>query len=353
MAVQTRISSPSDRQGITDLMHRAFGHELSPISIDPGFQRWKYWDEHPFMASGRSYVLTGKERIVGHACRWPMRILTPGGSFDAFHLIDWAADSSHAGAGLQVLRDSFENSAALFSIGGSPTTRRMLPALGEHLSRRATLGQAVSYRTGGQVFFLNRALKVVAPALQESPLGWKTPARVAKNALFSLLPIPRLPAGYSYAQVALKDIPPELWPRPGSEFAVTARTPALMQHFESCPVVQRPMYFLVNRQGRVVAYFLLLLAGGQVRLADYGPAGLDESAAQAIGSAAQIAGKRYYPEALRIATATSELAVRSGFLQSGFHQAYEEEIRGLILDSALRPVQQYRLTYLDCDAVGM
>jgi Acetyltransferase (GNAT) domain len=353
MAEHTRISSPGDREGITDLMRRAFGHELSPISIDPGFQRWKYWDKHPFMASGRSYLLNGKERIVGHACRWPMRILTPGSTFDAFHLIDWAADSSHAGAGLQVLRDSFENAAALFSIGGSPTTRRMLPALGEHLSRRATQGKAVSYTTAGQVFFLNRVLKVVAPALRESPLGWRTPARVAKNALLSVLPIPRLPAGYSYEQVALKDIPQELWPRPGSAVAVTARTPELMQHFESCPVLQRPMYFLVSRQRSIIAYFLLVLAGGLVRLADFGPAALDESAAAVVGTAAQLAAKRYYPEALRIATVTSELAVRSGFLLSGFRQSYEEEIRGLIADPALQPVKQYRLTYLDCDAVSM
>ena len=141
MAVQARISSPGDRNEITDLMHRAFGAELSVVAIDPAFQRWKYWDRHPLTASGRSYVLNGKERIVGHACRWPMRILAGGAAFDAFHLIDWAADSSHAGAGLQVLRDSLDNSAALFSIGGSPATRRMLPALGEHLGRRAIQGE--------------------------------------------------------------------------------------------------------------------------------------------------------------------------------------------------------------------
>lgn len=353
MAVQTRISSPDDREGITDLMRRAFGDELSPTSINPAFQRWKYWDEHPLMVSARSYLLNGAERIVGHACRWPMRILIAERTFDAFHLIDWAADSTHAGAGLQVLQDSFENSAALFSIGGSPVTRRMLPALGKHLSRRANQGKAVSYRVAGRVFFLNRALKVVAPALHESPLGWRTPARVVKNALLSVLPIPRLPANYSYERVALNDIPHQLWPRPGSEFAATARTPELMQHFESCPVLQRPMYFLVSRQRTPLAYFFLVLAAGQARVADFGPAALDASAAAAVGTAAQLAARRYYPEALRITTVTSEPTVRAGFLQSGFRQSYEEEIRGLIVEPALQPVKQYRLTYLDLDAVGM
>ena len=332
-------------------MFRAFGSDLNRIAIDPGFQRWKYWDEHPFAASGRSYVLNGKERIVGHACRWPMRILTTSGTFDAFHLIDWAADSSHAGAGLQVMRDSCDNSAALFSIGGSPTTRRMLPALGQHLGRRANRGQAPSYRVAGQMYFLNRPLKVVAPALAESPLGWRTPARAAKNAFRSVVPVPRLTAGYSFSEVSVTEMPPALWPQPTSNLATTARGPELLQHFANCPVLQRPMVFVVTRNGSQVAYFYLVLAGTQVRLADYGPAGLESSVAKLIGIAAQLAAKDHYSEALRISAATSEPAVRSGLLDSGFRQSYEEEIRGLILDSVLNPKQQYRFNYLDCDAL--
>ena len=174
---------------------------------------------------------------------------------------------------------------------------------------------------------------------------------MAKNAFRSLVPIPRLAAAYSFEQVSLTDIPQELWPQPGSDIAVTARTPELMQHFESCPVLHQPMYFLLNRQGRAIAYFFIVLAGSQVRLADYGPAALDESTAEAIGVAAQLAAKEYYPGAVWIAAATSEPAVRSGLLQSGFRQFYEEEIRGLIVDPALSSVREYRLTYLDCDAL--
>lgn len=351
MAAQARISSPRDRDGITELMRRAFGPGLSPAFLNPDFQRWKYWDEHPFAAGGRSYVLDGKQRVVGHACRWPMRLLTTEGSFDAFHLIDWAADSSHAGAGLQVLRDSCEGSAAMFSMGGSPTTRRMLPALGQHLRRRANPAQAMSYQVAGKVYFLNRPLKAIAPALQESPLGWRTPLRVAKNAVLSVLPTPRLPEGYSFVPVSLADIPEELWPRPSSNMAVSARTPELLRHFEACPALLHPMYFVVRRNSSPIAYFFLVQMGDQVRLADYGPAGLDEPAAQVVGAAAQLAAKQNYPGASRIVTVASEPAVRSGLLQAGFRQSYEEEIRGLIGDPALIPVKQYRLTYLDLDAL--
>lgn len=349
--MQARISSPGDRNGITELMHRAFGPELSGVAIDPGFQQWKYWDGHPFTAGGRSFVLDGKGRVVGHACRWPMRILAASGAFEAFHLIDWAADSTHAGAGLQVLRDSCDSSAALFSVGGSAMTRRMLPALGEHLRRRGNRGQALSYQVAGQVYFLSRPLKALATALQESAVDWKTPARAARNALHSALPLSRLPAGYEFVQVSPGDIPQELWPKPTSETAVTLRTPELMQHFARCPVLRQPMFFLLTQKGQTVAYFFLVLTGNQVRLADYGPAWLDDSVAQILGAAAQLATRQHYPDALRISAATSEPAVRSGLLKSGFRHSYEEEIRGLIADPGLTPVKQYRLTYLDCDAL--
>ena len=351
MAVQARISSPRDRDGITELMHRAFGSDLTDIFIDPRLQQWKYWDVHPFAASGRSYVLDGKERIVGHACRWPMRLLTTEGAFDAFHLIDWAADSSHAGAGLQVLRDSCEHSAAMFSIGGSPTTRRVLPALGQNLRRRTNPKEAMSYQLGGTTYFLSRPLKVLAPALQEAPLGWRTPARIVKNAMYSVLPIPRLPAGYSFAPVSLTDITEELWPRPTVDMAVSARPVELFRHFANCPVLRKPMYFVVIRGASPIAYFFLVQVGEQVRLADYGPAGLDESAAHVLGTAAQLAARRNYQGVRRISTVTSERPVRAGLLQSGFLQSYTEEIRGLIADPALLPVKEYRLTYLDLDAL--
>ncbi len=351
MVVQARISSQDDRGGITELMHRAFGSDLALTAIDPGFQRWKYWDEHPFSAVGRSYVLNGRDRIVGHACRWPMRIVTTARAFDAFHLIDWAADSSHAGAGLQVLRDSCENSAALFSIGGSPTTRRMLPALGQHLRRRSDRAQALSYHVAGKVYFLSRPLKPAAAALHESSVDWKTPARVARNALYAALPAAKLPPGVGFEPVLPSDIPKELWPQPSFDSAITARNPALLQHFANCPVLQQSLYFVLTRNGKPIAYFFLVLAGAEVRLADYGPAGLDSHTGKLIGVSAQLAAKQHYPDALRIAAATSEPDVQSGLLDAGLRNTYEEEIRGLIADPALTSVRQYRLTYLDLDAL--
>jgi hypothetical protein len=110
------------------------------------------------------------------------------------------------------------------------------------------------------------------------------------------------------------------------------------------------MYFVLTRNGTPLAYFFLALVGNQVRLADFGPAALNSATAQLLSIAAQLAAKRHYSGALRIVAATSEQNVRSGFLDSGFHQSYEEEVRGLV-NPALVDVKQYRLTYLDLDAL--
>ncbi len=351
MAAEARISTPADRPEIADLMQRALGLEDGAIAIDPGFQQWKYWDPHPLTNAGRSYVLRGRERIVAHGCRWPMRILTETGSFDAFHLIDWAADSTHAGAGLQVLRDSCEHSAALFSIGGSSATRRILPALGDHLRRRAARGPALSYQVAGEVYFLSRPLRAVSSAMREAPLDWKTPARMVRNTYRAVLPLLRLPPDYGFGEISPQEIPRDLWPVPGPSGAITERTPELFLHFERCPALRQPMSFVLTWHGEAVGYFLLVLAGSEVRVADYGPARLGEHAAEVLGIAGQVAARKHYPDALRLSIATSEERELAGLVRSGFRQSYKEEIRALIADPALQPVTHYRLTYLDLDAL--
>ena len=353
MPVQARISSPADRDDIADLMRRALGLDDRAVAIDPGFQRWKYWDPHPLSKAGRSYVLIAKERVVAHGCRWPMRILTTAGAFDAFHLIDWAADSTHAGAGLQVLRDACEHSAALFSIGGSSATRRILPALGDHLRRRPTPGPALTYRVAGEVYFLSRPLRALSSAMRQAPPDWKTPARIVRSVYRAVLPLVRLPASYSFGQISPQDIPRELWPLPGPNGAITERTPELLRHFEQCPALGQPMSFVLTQHGQAMAYFFLVLARSEARVADYGPARMGEHTAEAMGMAVQLAAKRHYPDALRISIATSEAHELVGLLRSGFRQSHKEEIRALVADPALKPVTHYRLTYLDLDALSL
>jgi len=351
MPAQARISSPDDRDKITALMQRALSLKAGDITIEPAFQQWKYWSHHPFTAAGRSYVLDGQGSVIAHGCRWPMRILTAAAGCDGFHLIDWAAETGHAGAGLQVLRDMCANSAALFSIGGSPATQRMLPTIGELLRRRAKNEAAPVYRVAGPMYFMSRPLKPFAAALEEEAALWKTAGRIVRNTYRAAWPTLQLPGEYSFQQITPAEIAEHLWPHPASESAVTARTAELLQHFANCPVLRQPMYFVLNKAGRACAYFFLVLAGQQVRVADFGPGNLDQSTSHALAMATQLAAKRHYPKAVRISTATSEMSARDGFLAAGFRLSYQEEIRALLVDPALQNFRNCRLTYLDLDAL--
>jgi len=100
-----------------------------------------------------------------------------------------------------------------------------------------------------------------------------------------------------------------------------------------------------------VAYFLLVQVGDQVRLADYGPAGLDEETSRIVGLGAQALALSMFPDATSVMAATSEPHSRSGFLRSGFRLVREEPIKVLKLNNSLSPISQFRLTLIDGDAL--
>jgi hypothetical protein len=120
---------------------------------------------------------------------------------------------------------------------------------------------------------------------------------------------------------------------------------------EGCPVIMQPMFFLVERNGRVMAYFFLAFAGKHVRVADYGPRGMSESDAEVVGTAIQIAARQHYPEAWRVAILTTELIAKSGFLRSGFRRGTQEENRIVLSDQSLQSVRCYGLTFMDLDTL--
>jgi len=266
-----------------------------------------------------------------------------------FELIDWAADPHYPGAGLQVLRDMCVGSSILFSTGGTNTTRRVLPVFGEHLNR--SKNKTLTYTVAGTSDFVSRPLQILGPSFREVPLGWKTGARFARNIYRYALPINQLPKGYRFTQVTAKDIPQNLFPKPSPGFAVSARSIELFQHIEGCPAIKRPLFFLLERNGRVVAYFFLVLVGKQVRTADYGPRGMSESDAEVCGTAIQIAARQHYPEAWRVSILTNELVPKAGFMRSGFRPGTREENRIVLSDQSLQSVQCYGLTFMDLDTL--
>lgn len=349
MAAQGRTSSPQDQEEISSLVQRAIKIPKTATAVDSAFQRWKYWDSHPLMPPSRSYLLEDRAKMVAHGCRWPIQVRTMERDYVGFQLIDWAADPQYPGAGLQVLRDTCAGSGILFFIGGTNMTKRVLPVFGEHLNR--SRNKSLTYNVTGTSDFVSRPLQIIGPSFREMPFGWKTGPRFARNIYRYALPLNRLPKGYHFTQVVAKDIPEALFPKPSPGFAVSVRTTELFQHIASCPVIKRPMFFLLERQGRPVAYFFLVLTGTQVRTADYGPRGMSEADAKVCGTAIQLAAREHYPEAWRVSILTTEPVPKAGFMRSGFRPGTREENRIILSDQSLQFVQGYGLTFMDLDTL--
>jgi hypothetical protein len=90
-------------------------------------------------------------------------------------------------------------------------------------------------------------------------------------------------------------------------------------------------------------------AGNEVRLADYGPAGLDAGTSAVLGNAVQLVARSAFPGAVRIAACTSEPGALAGLVKSGLRLRQEKPICVLKLNGDLDTVSHYRLTLMDWD----
>jgi hypothetical protein len=98
-----------------------------------------------------------------------------------------------------------------------------------------------------------------------------------------------------------------------------------------------------------MAYLFLIQVGKELRLADYGPAGLDEQTGMMIGQAAQQLAKSLFPSATEFMAATSETDVFAGLLRAGLCIRREEPIQVLKTGTELEQIDCFRLTLLDWD----
>jgi hypothetical protein len=332
------ISSPGDRNNITSLLSEALGIGENASVVDQRFQQWKYWEPHPLIAVSRSHILKEQGTIVAHGGVWPIELCTPSGYFKAFHLIDWAARRDSPGAGMQVLRQCCLGMAAMFSIGGTVMTKKILPAFG--------------FKSYNHMSFLQRPLRPLQPALRESAADWKMPARVLRNLYRYLYPSLTLPQGWHVSRTEADQIPKSLWPSSSATVAASQRSSQLISHVMSCPAIRRSACGVLSRGAyTAAAYFVLVQVRDQVRLVDYGPTDLDEETSRILGIAVQALALSLFPDAIAIIAATSELPTLSGFVRSGFSLYGEESIRVLKLDPSLSLINRFRLTLLDSDAL--
>ncbi len=337
VALSARPSSPEDRASVSRLLSEAIPIAADAPAVAYDFQRWKYWDPHPFFHQSRSRVLTDGASLVAHAGAWPLQLQGSFGKLCAIHLIDWAAARAAPGAGSRILKQSQDGVAAVFSVGGSAMSRKILPLLG--------------FESWNSINFLQRPLRPLDPALHSSRGDWKTPARILRNLYRYALPFARLPSGWSAAPVLPAAIPESLFPRCSSDAqAISVRNSQLLEHILRCPLFQAACCYLLKRFNNPVAYLYLAAVRGQARLIDYGPDGLDTRTAAALGIAAQQLARSDFRFILDIVAATTEPSVAKGFSLAGFRLSRQEPIKILKLHPALASTNHFRLTLLDWDA---
>lgn len=323
--------------GITQLMVASLGMKPDAPELSPNLQAWKYWTRHPLTSLDLSYIFLRGETVVAHGCCWPIVVQGAFGELPAMQLIDWVAKPDAPGAGMRVLQLCQKDLAAVFSVGGTELTQKILPAIG--------------FKLYNAISFLKRPLRPFHPAFTDSPHDWKMPARVLRN-FFRYFKPAKLPADWTASLVAPSDVPEHMFPRStGLDDAVSLRNPSLLAHIASCPILQGAGCYILSHQGEPKAYFFLALAGGRARLLDYGPAGLDEQTASALALAAQDAARRQFPGALEFLAATTEPRVRTGWTMAGLLHSGDEAIKVLKLHPALTPVSNFRLTLMDWDGI--
>lgn len=333
---QARSAQPEDRLAINQLLQDTLGLPSEATALDEKFQQWKYWDAHPWHPEPKSRILERNRTLTAHVGLWPLRLRTMDATYSAFQPIDWAARRTSPGAGLNLLRSCYAGNDAAISVGGSEMTQKILPATG--------------FKPQNAITLFRRPLHRWQPAWRESPRDWKLPARIARNFWQHSRKAIALDPPWNYTEIAPEELPSHLWPQAELPHeVVSVRSPALLRHFERCPEISRAVCFALRKQTATLAYFFLVQVQREVRLADYGPAALNEETSWQLGIAAQAAARQHFPQAHSLLALTSETLSVGAWARSGLVPIATEPIRVLKLNAKLNEITQFRLTLLDWD----
>ena len=302
MSSQFTATLPSEQTALAELLQSTFPASGEVNSFVPDVLRWKYFSPHPDWSGPRSYVVKKDGGIVGHGGIWPLRLAKGNIQLSAIHLIDWAARRSASGVGVLLLRKLADLADLLLTIGGSDDTQRILPRLG--------------YQQAGE---LKMQAKVVRPWLQyrtTSEPGWRAPARLLRNTIWSLPLLPPVPKGWQAARIPRFDSSVEPLLCSQRETLTPLRTVAGLNRILDCPAATFQA-FLVYEGSRLQGYFVLSLVAGQTRIADLrlatdNPQSLKTVCVLAAKTAAAI------PETCEVVAGFSANAVQAAFEESGF-----------------------------------
>jgi hypothetical protein len=254
-----RMSSPADAGRIADFLSRVFHTGPQDLVVRPEHLHWKYWAERRGWHGSRSYTLERDGTIVAHGAAWPSTLRTNNGAvMTAAQIIDWAADPDVPGSGLVLMKNFSKSIDLIFALGGSESTRRILPAFG--------------FRPFNEISLFARPLRPFRQIVTHQRGSWKSAARLARNLWWSISPVCRVAPGWSSRPASGNEI--ASWPEPGDREAVLGRDAEIFRYFSVSPHIRSALH-LVEHNGIQAGYFYLVFAPGQARIADAWTPGAD------------------------------------------------------------------------------
>jgi hypothetical protein len=246
-----RAGLPADAAGIEAFLREVF-HAEAGGALAPELLQWKYWADRGDGQQSRSFLLEGEAGILAHGATWPSTVLTSyGRPLDGAQVIDWAAADGAPGAGLAIMKNVSKLIDLIFALGGSETTRRILPIFG--------------FRAQNEIGFFAKPLRPVRQILSHQHRNRRLAARLFRNAWWSMTPALRLGPGWSSREVSGEEI--QVWPEPRDGVAVMRRDAAAFRYFSGAAGVRTTLQ-LAEFRGKQAGYFYLVFAPGQARIAD-------------------------------------------------------------------------------------
>lgn len=326
-----RRSTPEDAAQIVTLFAEA---GLSPNSR-PQDLDWKYWRQRIDWEGARSFILTDERRVIAHGSAVPGNIAWGDRRASIVQVIDWAASPRAPSAGVSLFGRIGQLADIHVSVGGSQDTLAIMPLIG--------------FRPLCQITGYVRPLRPWRILSSGGRVGWRLVARFLRSVLWKA----RAPSIDLAGCRALRIGPQQLarlaavFPRPSAGMAVTERSPALLAHALTCPMVTSELYG-IEVKGKLRGYFLLTFAPGQARVADLWIESEDPADWRACIQCAVERAMQHTDMAEIVAWASTP-ALSARLIECGFHARTEEPVwirqRGAI---EIPPV--VHLQMLDTDA---
>ncbi|HLJ39451.1 MAG TPA: hypothetical protein VKT54_13685 [Steroidobacteraceae bacterium] len=325
-----RPTTPADAAAIAALLGEA---GLHPITR-PEVEQWKYWQAGRGWPGARSFTLAEGGALIAHAAIVPGVLAWGSERARIVQVVDWAARSGSAGAGVTIMKRIGQLADGMLAIGGTGHTRQILPHLG--------------FRPAGEVTACVRTLRPLR-IIGARQGGWRVLPRVARSVLWTLSAPSSGSGDFTVRRLSTDTLSQVLaaLPAPSADLAVFERSEDTLRHALECPLVPMELHAL-ERTGRVQGYFLLAIAGRQARLADCWMVTPDRADWRAlIQHAVQRAGEHRGVAEL---VAWGSGALLTDLLECGFHARGTQPVLLMMRTGREAPAATLRVQMLDTDA---